>query len=107
VPRVVPKPSFLTAAQLEAARREYQALAEIDDAKSYLGRRVVAWAKASPDNPKIPEALFIAARATEAYKNGCASWEHDEATQQAAEKLLKQRYPSSPWTAKLRESAEN
>jgi hypothetical protein len=107
VPRVVPKPSFLTAAQLEAARREYRALAEIDDAKSYLGRRVVAWAKASPDNPKIPEALFIAARATEAYKNGCASWEHDEATQQAAEKLLKQRYPSSPWTAKLRESAEN
>ena len=30
-------------------------------------------------------------------------WNHDEATHQAAEKLLKQRYPSSPWTARLRE----
>ena len=106
VPKVIPKPSFLTPAQLETARREYRALAVIDDAKSYLGRRVLAWAKASPANPKIPEALFIAARATQAYKNGCGGWENDQTTQEEAEKLLKRRYPSSPWTAKLRESEQ-
>lgn len=106
VPKVIPKPSFLTPAQLETARREYRALAQIDDAKSYLGRQVIAWAKASPANPKIPEALFIAARATQPYKNGCAGWENDEATQQGAERLLKTRFPSSPWTAKLRESEQ-
>ena len=48
--------------------------------------------------------LFIAARATQAYKNGCGGWEHDDATQQEAEKLLKQRYASSPWTTRLRDS---
>lgn len=81
VPKVIPKPSFLTAAQLETARREYRALIDVGDGKSYLGQQVIAWAKASPANPKIPEALFIAAMANEAYKNGCDSWEHDEASQ--------------------------
>ena len=104
VPKVIPRPSFLTPAQSETARREYRALVEIDDGKSYLGRQVIAWAKASPSDPKIPEALFIAARATQAYKNGCGGWNHDDATQQEAEKLLKQRYASSPWTARLRDA---
>ncbi len=107
VPKVIPKPGFLTPAQSETARREYRALVEIDDGKSYLGRQVIAWAKASPSDPKIPEALFIAARATQAYKNGCGGWDHDDATQQEAEKLLKQRYASSPWAARLRESERN
>jgi len=106
-PKVIPQPGFLTPAQLEAARREYRALVEIADGKSYLARQVIAWAKASPSDPKIPEALFIAARATQSYKNGCAGWEHDEATQHEAEKLLKQRYPSSPWTARLGDSEKN
>jgi hypothetical protein len=101
VPKLIPKPGFLTPAQLETARREYRALVEIDDGKSYLGQQVIAWAKASPSNPKIPEALFIAVRATQAYKNGCGGWDHDDASQQEAQKLLKQRYPSSPWTARL------
>jgi len=103
---VIPKPSFLTPAQSEAARREYRALVEIGDGKSYLGEQVIAWAKAAPSDPKIPEALFIAAKANQAWKNGCAGWENDEALQQEAEKLLKERYPSSPWTAKLRESEQ-
>lgn len=101
VPKVIPKPGFLTPAQTETARREYRALVEIDDGKSYLGQQVIAWAKAAPANPKIQEALFIAVRATQAYKNGCGGWNHDDASQREAEKLLRQRYPSSPWTARL------
>lgn len=107
VPKVVPKPSFLTAAQLDVARREYRELVEVGDGKSYLGEEVVAWAKASPADPRIPEALFIAGRANQSYKNGCSGWEHDDAVQQEAEKILKQHYASSPWAAKLRDAEKN
>ena len=107
VRKVVPKPSFLTAAQLNAARREYRALVAVGDAKTYLAEQVLAWAKESPGDPNVPEALFIAERANQAYKNGCSGWDHDEALRQQAEKILKQRYPSSPWSAKLHASEKN
>src|ERR1051325_9041850 len=107
VPKIVPRLSFLTAAQLEVARREYWALVGIGDAKVYLGEQVLAWAKASPGDANVPEALFIAARANQAYKNGCSGWEHDEAVKKEAEKILKRRSPASPWIAKLRDDEKN
>ena len=103
VPKVVPRPDFLTAAQLETARREYATLIATEDAKSYLGKQVIEWARSSPDDPRIPEALFITFRANTRYKYGCNGWEHDEKTYEEAETLLRQRYPESPWTAKLDE----
>ncbi len=101
IPRVVPKPKFLTDTQLETARREHDALSATGDAKSYLGKQVIEWAKFSPSDPRIPEALFIAAQANKSYKYGCNGWEHDEKTRAEAETLLRERYPDSPWTAKL------
>ena len=103
VPKVVAKPSFLTPAQLEAARREHLALKAIGHGKSYLGKHVIAWARTSPADARIPEALFIAAKANESYKYGCDSWESDEKTQQQAAAILRRRYPQSAWTAKLAE----
>jgi hypothetical protein len=102
-PRVVTKPGFLTAQEAEVGRRERARLIEIGDAKSYLGRRVLEWAKATPGDKRLPEALFIAVKANESYKYGCGSWDHDEDTRDAAEAVLRQRYPSSPWTARLKE----
>ena len=101
VPKNVSKPPFLTRLQLEQARKERTALIAIGDGKSYLGKRVLEWAKAQPDDPRIPEALFIAFNANARYKYGCDGWEHDEETQNAAAALLRERYPHSPWTAKL------
>ena len=106
LPKVVPQPTFLTAAQLETAARERSVLQAIGDAKSYLGKQVIQWAKASPLDPRVPEALFIAVRANESYKYGCEGWDHDEETKDAAEKLLRDRYAHSPWTAKLGEIAD-
>ena len=103
IPIVVPKPDFLTAVQVETARREHEALAATGDAKSYLGKRVLEWAKSSPNDPRIPEALFITAQANKPFKNGCNTWEQDEKTKEEAETLLRERYPESPWTAKLSE----
>ena len=63
VPKVVFKPVFLSAAQIEAARRERASLVTIGDAKSYLGKQTIAWARSAPADPRIPEALYIAVRA--------------------------------------------
>ena len=102
VRKVVTKPVFLTVSQLEAARRERAALVALGDAKSLLGKKVIAWAKSAPEDPRIPEALYIAVQATSAYKNGCSGWSHDQQTRKEAENILRLRYPQSPWTAKLR-----
>lgn len=100
-PKVVPKPNFLTAAQLEAARREHVALIAIGDAKSYLGKQAIEWARSAPRDPRIPEVLFIATQANQSYKYGCNGWDFDEKTKATAERILRQRYPQSPWIAKL------
>ena len=106
IPRVVPKPGFLTDTELEIARKEFAALVAIGNAKSYLGKRAIEWAKSSPNDPRIPEALYIAAQANRPHKYGCGSWEEDEKTKAEAETLLRERYPDSHWTAKLTK-AEN
>ena len=100
-PKLVPKPAFLTAAQLEAAARERRVLIDLGDGKSYLGKQVLGWAESSPDDPRLPEALFIAVKANAEYKYGCDGWAHDKETQYSAETILRERYPLSSWTAKL------
>src|SRR5262249_30734547 len=95
--KVVPVPGFLTAEQVRTAQRERQALHAFSDGKSYLGKRVIEWANASPADPRIPEALFIAVRANDQYKYGCGGWEYDEATRNTAETMLRQHYAQSPW----------
>lgn len=101
IPKVVPKPNFLNDTEVETAGREFAALLAIGDAKSYLGKRAIEWAKTSPNDPRIPEALYIAAQANRSYKYGCNGWEQDEKTKEEAETLLRERYPESPWTTKL------
>jgi hypothetical protein len=103
VPKIVSKPRFLTAIQLQTAREERNALQAIGDGKSYLGKKVIEWAKRSPNDPRIPEALFIAVKANTQYKYGCEGWSFDEETRQIAETILLDKYPRSPWVAKLEE----
>jgi hypothetical protein len=72
IPKVVRKPDFLTAKQMDSAAAERAKLDAIGDAKSYLGRLVLEWAKASPEDSRIPEALYIAFNANGSYKYGWA-----------------------------------
>jgi hypothetical protein len=104
VKKSVPAPPFIDRQQLNAAKQEFEELTAIGDAKSYLGEEVLEWAQQSPNDTRIPEALFIASRANENYKYGCGGWEHDDEIREAATKLLRERYPHSPWTAKLESS---
>jgi len=101
VPKVVPSPGFLTAQIVASAKRERAALIAIGNAKSFLGQRVLEWSRNSPADPRLPEALFIAVQANRQYKYGCAGWEQDEETRTALEKVLREKYPNSPWTAEL------
>ena len=106
VRKVVAKPVFLTVAQLDAARRERAALVALGDAKSLLGKQVIAWAKIAPRDPRVPEALYIAVQANSSYREGCSGWSYDQKTKNEAEIILRTNYPDSPWTAKLTPSKE-
>lgn len=101
IPKVVAKAAFLTAEQLAAAARERAALIAIGDGKGYLGKRVLEWAKASPTDERVPEALFIAAKANGQYKYGCSGWDYDRDTVEELGKMLRENYPNSEWTLKL------
>jgi hypothetical protein len=103
VRKIVSAPPFIDAQRLAEAKQEFEALAAIGDAKTFLGKKVLEWAKSSPNDPRVAEALFIAFMANESYKYGCNGWEHDLEIQREAERLLREKYAASGWTAKLPE----
>ncbi len=59
-----------------------------------LVEKVLAWAKASPDDQRIPEALHYVVRAT---RYGCGDDKTSSYSKQAFQ-LLHSRYPKSEWT---------
>jgi hypothetical protein len=102
-PKQVRAPLFLPQDLLASAQKERQELIALGDAKELLGKRVIEWAKQRPGDSRLPEALFIAAKANESYKYGCNGWKHDEELKLEVEKLLLDKYGNSSWAAKLRE----
>jgi hypothetical protein len=100
-PKVVSAPKFLNLQIVGSAKKERAALNSIGDGPSYLGKRVLEWARRSPSDPRMPEALFIAIQANQSYKYGCNSWEGDEDTRTKLEKVLKEKYAGSEWVTKL------
>ena len=102
-----PKPvSYLTEDQQSKANAEYQRLRKLPCAPSYLGTKVLDYAKSNPSDPNIPEALALTVRGTH---YACLEWSTDStngaqntAVSKAAFQLLHSRYPNSPWTAKTR-----
>ncbi len=107
IPKVVSSPKFLNARDLAIAKKEKADLAAIGDAKSFLGKRVLEWARRFPSDPRIPEALYIAIQANQSYKYGCGSWEEDEETRTKLEAFLKDKYAESSWAAKLKEQEKD
>ena len=101
VPKRVPSPRFLGADFLAAAQKERAELRSIGNGNKYLGKRVIEWAKQRPQDPRVPEALFIATMANQSQKYGCDGWEYDEDLMRAAQTLLREKYPNSPWAMKL------
>lgn len=95
-------PVFLSEEQKARAAEEWKNIFSMGLAADYLPKEVLTWAKAHPDDPRVPEALHFAWRVD---RYGCAdnrqnvtenSWSHD------IFKLLHKRYPTSEWTKKTR-----
>jgi len=91
-----PAAPFLRADEQKQGATEWSTLSKIGAAPSYLGREVLAWAKAAPDDPRIPEALHLVVRAT---RYGCGDDKTSSYSKQAFQ-LLHSKYPKSEWTKK-------
>ena len=94
------RPSFLTAAQSASAQAERKRLNDIGDAPKFLANEVMAWAKRSPLDKRIPEALYIVIEANGWTKYGCGN---NEDLKTEMTKYLKAHYPANEFVRKLEE----
>jgi hypothetical protein len=86
-------PAYLSADQVSAAKSEWKSLFTSGSAADYLPQQTVKWARESPNDPRIPEALHFAVRAT---RYGCDGDRTSRLSREAF-KLLHSRYPNSKW----------
>jgi hypothetical protein len=102
-----PLPYLRPEEQTEGAA-EYRRVMDLPCAPTYLGRHVIEYAKAHPDDPDVPEALALTVRAT---RYACLTWgkssdetagAENSATGKVAFQLLHAKYPKSPWTLKTK-----
>jgi len=89
-----PSPNFLTAAQRATAEKEYAVLASFGAAPNYLCRQVIEWATSHPTDPRVPEALHLAVKAT---RYSCTDKQTGKWSK-AAYDFLHQHYPGNTWT---------
>jgi hypothetical protein len=94
----VKPPAFLTATEQAEAAREWQRLLDMSPAPDYLATEAVAWGKAHPSDPRVPEALALAVKTT---RFGCVDPKTGELSK-AAFDLLHSRYPKSSWAAQTK-----
>ena len=95
-PALPPAPSWLTPSESERAQQEWDKLSQIGAAPMYFAAVVLDWAKAHPDDPRLPEALHYFVRAT---RYGCVDKSIGPYSRKAFD-LLHRKYPKSEWTRK-------
>ena len=86
---------FLPAAQREAGQREWAKLRDSGDSVIYLCAAAIDWAKAHPQDPRVPEALHLAVRAT---RYGMTADKQSTPYSKEAFDILHRKYPDSTWT---------
>ncbi len=86
-------PGFLSAAQKAAIAGESKKLGELEIGPNDLCTRAVEWAKRSPSDPRAPEALYLAVKAT---RYGSRDEKTLQRSKLAFDTLHKQ-YPNTVW----------
>ena len=86
-------PDFLTSAERTAMAAEWKKLSAIPTAPNYLCAQVVEWADKKANDPRLPEALALAVKAT---RYGCTDKETRRYSK-AAFDLLHKRFPETSW----------
>lgn len=90
----IPPLQFLDSAQRANLGSESAKLQSLPSAPTWLVQQVLNRAKSDPGDPRIPEALHFAVRAT---RYGCVDSKTEVYSKQAF-MLLHSRYPASKWT---------
>jgi len=95
----VSAPEFLSAQDKNTAAEEVNALAALPSAPRWLGEFTINWAKAHPDDPRVPEALHNVVRS---WRYGCTETDQKDAPNYSKDafEILHNRYPDSDWTKK-------
>ncbi|MGB7721375.1 MAG: tetratricopeptide repeat protein [Bryobacteraceae bacterium] len=91
-----PSALFLSAADRAQAAAEWQKLQSLPTAPDWLAAQTLAFARAHPQDPRIPEALYLLVRAT---RFGCTGGQTGDLSHRAFD-LLHRRYPKTEWAAK-------
>jgi hypothetical protein len=91
-------PDFLSGAQRSAAAAELKRLAALGPAPNYLAAQAIKWANIRADDPRAPEALHLAVRAT---RYGCKDENTGRLSKQAYD-ALHNKYPKSAWAQKTK-----
>lgn len=99
-----PYPAFLTAAARKQADAQWTALQKFGDSDVALAREVVTYAKSHLQDPRVPEALHLAVRAT---RYSCSAGVYMYGAKKAgrnysreAYTLLHKNFPKSEWARK-------
>jgi hypothetical protein len=92
-----PQAQFLSADERARGRREWAEISKMAPAPDYLAGQTVEWARSNPTDPRAPEALHLAVRAT---RYGCDVGKSGSSKE--AFQLLHRRYPDSDWARKTK-----
>jgi hypothetical protein len=90
--------AFLSDDERRIAQQQWLALQAVPTGPNYLAAETIVWAQAHPTDPRVPEALHLAVRAT---RYGCTDDETSQWSNKAFQ-LLHRRYPKSEWAAKTK-----
>jgi hypothetical protein len=92
-PPIFTAPLFLTPEDVKRAQSQQAQLRKIPTAPTYLSQQIIAWAKANPNDRRVPEALHLAVRCT---RYGDKDTNSSKFSKEAFIILHKQ-YPKSSW----------
>jgi hypothetical protein len=92
-----PPDAVFSPSERAEAKKEADRLRKLGSAQDVIGSVVLAWAKAHPDDPLVPEALY---RVVRVVRYGCHAEPDNGKLSKTAFDLLHTRYPKNPWTAK-------
>jgi len=93
-----PMASFIPAGERSQAAEEWKKLASLPAGPNYLTQQVITFARAHAEDPRAPEALHLAVRAT---RYGCTD-DKTEALSKQAYDLLHARYPNTEWAKRTK-----
>jgi hypothetical protein len=90
-------PSFLSLEERNAVESEWKQLVKTEMGVTWMTQQVLAWAKAHPDDARVPESLHLAVRAS---RYACDDEKIRSGVTREAFNLLHRKYPNSEWTKK-------